>query len=186
MLHSLCSQVRGKHSYNPLQSRTQKALLPTLPFPWTTLYLLCSTVSCSSFSPHRREDKQDGVSKPRLIQQKKCNTDPSSPCPLPSLTQKCRESRGVLRRMRPPACSQRPSQQWRSHWLLTPRVSLGAKHRLHSVQPQNKAASQSGHAAVIQMTSPQETTRAEAGHYSLHLPLKSTLYLKTHHETESC
>lgn len=185
MLHSLCSQVRGKHSYNPLQSRTQKALLPTLPFPWTTLYLLCSTVSCSSFSPHRREDKEDGASKPRLIQQKKCNTDPSPPALYPH-SRRSAESRGVLRRMRPPACSQRPSQQWRSHWLLTPRVSLGAKHRLHSVQPQNKAASQSGHAAVIQMTSPQETTRAEAGHYSLHLPLKLTLYLKTHHETESC
>lgn len=101
MLHSLRSQLRGKHPYNPLQSQTQKALLPSLPFPWTTLYLLRSTASCSAFSPPRREDKQDGVSKPRPIQQKEGDTDPSFPALYPH---SCRsaESRGVLRRVRPP------------------------------------------------------------------------------------
>lgn len=68
------------------------------------LYLLCSTVSCSSFSPHRREDKQEGTSKPRLIQQKECNKDPSFPALYPHSLRSA-ESREVLRRLRPPSPS---------------------------------------------------------------------------------
>lgn len=89
---------KEKTCLQPLQFQIQTEPLPTLPFPWTTLCLLCSTVSCSSFSPHGREDKPGGVCIPGPIQQRS-QRRPSPSRPPPSLRQKSREG---LRRVRPP------------------------------------------------------------------------------------
>lgn len=87
---------KEKTCLQSLWFQIQTEPLPTLPFPWTTLCLLCSTVSCSSFSPHGREDKPGGVCIPGPIQQRG-QRRPSPSRPPPSLRQK---SRGGLRRVR--------------------------------------------------------------------------------------
>lgn len=97
----LVFSAKGKNTLTTLFShKYRKHSFPPDPFlgqPST----FSAPQSPESFSPHRREDKQEGVSKPRLIQQKECHTDPSFPALYPR-SHRSAESRGVLRRVRPP------------------------------------------------------------------------------------